>query len=350
MDRRHNLRVRLKDIADEVGVRPSTVSLVLNDQPKAQTFSLATREKIKEVAARLGYIPNAAARALVTSRTYNLGFIIPEYASQRWSNQFYSDMLNGIDEICYKQGYSLFVHCCDLDDVVKFVFPRGVSERNVDGLIISNAISPEILKKFEELNMPCVRVGTPADIPGSPIPEFAPDLVRGYMQALEYLSRLGHRRIAYFNSGSLHSRYLADKLKQRLSQSSLAEKIMLNCMFTANVKCDEFSALDFMTDYFSCMESERPTAVITNPQACLGIFSETQKYNMACPRNLSIVSNYNYSLFDYIAPGITSMKYDNAAIAGRATEKLINMIGKKTDEKDDNFPITLSVRQSCSAT
>ncbi len=325
--------------------------MVLNDHPKAQTFSPATRQKIKATAARLGYIPNAAARALITKRTYNIGFIIPEYASQRWSNQFYSDMLNGIDDVCYKHNYNLIVHCCNLSNAMDFVFPRGISERNIDGLIISNAVSPDILKRFEELKVPCVRIGSPSNITGSIIPELSPDLIRGHILALEYLSRLGHRRIMLFNSGNQHSRFFADKLRSGISGTVLHEKLDLMAFFTSNGKCDESSSLEFITDYFSRDEAERPTAVITNPQTCLGIFNEIKKYNLSCPKHLSLVSNYNFGLFDYIIPGLTSLQYDNAAIAGYSAEKLLDMIDGKDNGKNTaltDFPVTLNIRQSCS--
>jgi LacI family transcriptional regulator len=324
---------------------------VLNNQPKAQTFSPATRRKIKEVAERLGYIPNAAARALVTKRTYNIGFIIPEYASQRWSNQFYSDMLNGIDDVCYRRAYSLFVHCCNLSDALDFVFPRGVTERNVDGLIISNAVAPEILTRFEDLKIPCVRVGVPGGIADSPIPEFSPDLVNGYSLALDYLSRLGHRRIALFDSGSLHSRHLAEQLQFSVAAGGLENGVELSTLFTGTGTCDESSAREFVTAYFGQDEARRPTAVITNPQTCLGIVNEIGKYNLACPGDLSLISNYTYKLFDYVSPGITSLLYDNAAIAGHAAQRLLDTIDGQADKTARlakiDFPVTLKVRQSC---
>jgi DNA-binding LacI/PurR family transcriptional regulator len=345
------LRARLKDIADEVGVRPSTVSLTLNKHPKALTFSLETRQKIKEVAERMGYIPNAAARALVTNRTFNIGFIIPEYASQRWSNQFYSDMLNGIDETCYKNNYSLFVHCCNLNNALDFVFPRGISERNVEGLIISNAISPEVLKRFEELKIPCVRIGAPGNPSKSAIPEFSPDLPMGYMMALEHLSELGHNKVAVFDSGSKHSKYLSEELKKRLKKSKLSEKMELTYLFTGNGKCDEHSASEFINKYLKIDKSERPSAVITNPQTCLGIFNGLRKNNLNCPEDLSIISNYQYNLFELIAPGITSLEYDNSYLASQATKELLDMIDekqrKRTGKPKMDLPIKLAVRQSC---
>ena len=61
----------LKDLAKECGVSVATVSKALNDQPD---IAPATRERIRAAARRMGYLPNAAARALKTNRTYNLAF------------------------------------------------------------------------------------------------------------------------------------------------------------------------------------------------------------------------------------------------------------------------------------
>ena len=50
----------LKDLAKECGVSVATVSKALNDQPD---IAAATRERIRAAARRMGYLPNAAARA-----------------------------------------------------------------------------------------------------------------------------------------------------------------------------------------------------------------------------------------------------------------------------------------------
>ena len=57
-------KVTLKEIAQEVGLSPSAVSLVLNDRPCR--ISEENRRRIKEVAARKRYVPNQIARSLVT--------------------------------------------------------------------------------------------------------------------------------------------------------------------------------------------------------------------------------------------------------------------------------------------
>ncbi len=70
----------LKDLAKECGVSVATVSKALNDQPD---ISAATRERMHAAARRMGYLPNAAARAVKTNRTYNRGVLFVDERAER---------------------------------------------------------------------------------------------------------------------------------------------------------------------------------------------------------------------------------------------------------------------------
>ena len=71
-------KVTLKQIAQEVGLSPSSVSLVLNNRPCR--ISEENRKLIKEVAARNHYVPNQIARSLVMRESRTLGLIVPNIA------------------------------------------------------------------------------------------------------------------------------------------------------------------------------------------------------------------------------------------------------------------------------
>ncbi len=73
-------KVTLKEIAQEVGLSPSAVSLVLNDRPCR--ISDENRRRIKEVAARKRYVPNQIARSLVMQQSRTLGLIVPNIMSR----------------------------------------------------------------------------------------------------------------------------------------------------------------------------------------------------------------------------------------------------------------------------
>ena len=73
-------KVTLKEIAREVGLSPSSVSLVLNNRPCR--ISEENRRRIKEVAAREHYVPNQIARSLVMRESRTLGIIVPNIESR----------------------------------------------------------------------------------------------------------------------------------------------------------------------------------------------------------------------------------------------------------------------------
>ena len=83
-------RVTIYEVAKASGVSLATVSRVINKQ---ENVTEATRKKVEETVARLGYKPSAVAQALATNRSTNIGVVIPA------ANYVYiSNMLNGITE------------------------------------------------------------------------------------------------------------------------------------------------------------------------------------------------------------------------------------------------------------
>ena len=95
-------KVTLKQIANEVGLSPSSVSLVLNDRPCR--ISEENRRRIKEVAAREHYVPNQIARSLVMRESKTLGLIVPNIESR-----FFSSLAKNLEQRCRAEGYALFI-------------------------------------------------------------------------------------------------------------------------------------------------------------------------------------------------------------------------------------------------
>lgn len=343
------MRARLKDVAELAGVQPSTASLVLNEHPKAKTFTPAVRKRIENAAQELGYRPNAVARALVTKRTSCIGFIVPEYVAQRWSNPYYAEFLNGIDAACSRHNYSVIAHCCNVENAVDFAFPRGVTGRSVDGLIVTNWLSPDVEDRFAELDIPCVRVGFTVKGDGGRFPAYGPDVLSGRLLVLEYLAKLGHTDVAFLNSGTPSTHDVAERLEARFRQTPLAASMRLHAIYTPDGRCDASAAPLFFSHYFSLPEPRRPSVLVTNHQTCLGILREMRKYCLDCPGDLSLVSNFDFEAFDAISPGITALKYDNAAVGAYAAERLLGMIDGNPAEPlpAPDFRMTLEIRQSC---
>ena len=95
----------LKDLAKECGVSVATVSKALNDQPD---IAQATRERIHAAARRMGYLPNAAARALKTNRTYNLGVLFVDEKQSGLTHEYFSAVLDSFKVVSAVIAFAVY--------------------------------------------------------------------------------------------------------------------------------------------------------------------------------------------------------------------------------------------------
>ena len=134
----------LKDLAKECGVSVATVSKALNDQPD---IAPATRERIRAAARRMGYLPNAAARALKTNRTYNLGVLFVDEKQSGLTHEYFSAVLDSFKVEAEKRGY-------DITFINHNISGRSMSYlehchyRGVDGVVIAcvNFYDPQVVE------------------------------------------------------------------------------------------------------------------------------------------------------------------------------------------------------------
>ncbi|MGH7621164.1 MAG: LacI family DNA-binding transcriptional regulator, partial [Gemmatimonadaceae bacterium] len=124
--------VTIKDVAREAGVSVATVSRVWND---AAFVSPETRQRVAEIATRLGYSPHGAARSLITRTTHAIGVLLPDLYGE-----FFSEIIRGIDHTAQRDGYHILVSSShDSKDEIDAAL-RSMRGR-VDGMII---MSPDL--------------------------------------------------------------------------------------------------------------------------------------------------------------------------------------------------------------
>lgn len=123
--------VTMKDIAEELGVSIGTVSKVLRDHPD---ISPETRQRVRNRMKELNYRPNLTARALVTGRTYSIGFIVPDLV-----HPFFGEVARGLSRVLRKKGYNLIISSSEEDQELE---RRGIDHllaRRVDALILASS-------------------------------------------------------------------------------------------------------------------------------------------------------------------------------------------------------------------
>lgn len=175
------------DVARLAGVSQKTVSRVFNGEP---TVSEETRERVLAAAARLGYRPNGAARALLTGRTYRIGVV-----SLGTAHFGPSSLLIALERATRSTGYSLSIaHTFEDDpDGLRSAADRLLAQ-GVDAIILSEPIDDggEPLEADVPVltlgTAPAVRAPTVLSVPAAEGGDAA-------AAATSYLLGLGHQTV-----------------------------------------------------------------------------------------------------------------------------------------------------------
>jgi DNA-binding LacI/PurR family transcriptional regulator len=171
-------------VAQEAGVGVGTVSRVING---SASVSEATRRRVLDVVAELGYEPNATARALSTGRTRSVGVIAPFF-----TRPSVIERLRGVAPMLAAGGYQLVLFDVERPEQRAGVF-RSLIGR-VDGLLSISLAPPKAdLRRLAAAGIPVVLV----DQALGSVPSVTVDDVEGGRMATQHLLDLGHRRIAF---------------------------------------------------------------------------------------------------------------------------------------------------------
>jgi LacI family transcriptional regulator len=125
------LAVRMKDIAEDLGVSLMTVSKALRNH---SDVAQETRRRIRERARELQYEPNLIARSLANRRTFLIGLIVPDIM-----HSFFAEVAKGVDSKLEPLGYQILMSNSGENAETELRQAKLLMARNVDGLIVASA-------------------------------------------------------------------------------------------------------------------------------------------------------------------------------------------------------------------
>ena len=128
----------LKQIAAELSLSVTTVSRALKDGPEVHPSTVA---RVKEVAKRVGYVPNHHGRALKTGQTLTLTAVLPMETRDYLSDLAKLPLIEGMTLAARQAGYSLSIYSTTPDDDPVESVQRLLQARSADGLIITRMVS-----------------------------------------------------------------------------------------------------------------------------------------------------------------------------------------------------------------
>src|SRR3954463_14111640 len=182
----------LEQVAALAGVSRATVSRVVNGWPKVLRDTMAA---VNRAIAELGYVPNRAARALVTRRTDSVALVVAEPDSRVFSDPFFAGILRGVSMTLAPTSSQLvlLIEPAEGDDQRLLRYLRG---GHVDGaIIVSHHGRDNVLQELAQLPLPIVFSARPLGV-DVPVASVDVDNVAGARTGVEHLLAIGRRKVA----------------------------------------------------------------------------------------------------------------------------------------------------------
>lgn len=330
-------RITIKDVALAAGVSISTASKALNDRGR---MTLETRERIQGIAQKLGFRPNAMARALVHQRSFTLGLLTNDTYGR-----FTLPIAAGLSAAMADRGVSVFL--CAIDDEPERVRlnVEAMEDKRVDGLVVSGKRIDRVLPvDFPAVHMPIVYVNSAC--PSGAI-GFVPDDEGGAHGAVAHLVSLGRKRIAHVTGPRGFS---AVGLREKGWQRALSEAA-LPCFGEAlSGEWSESFGYESGQRLIANPAADRPDAVFCgNDQIARGLIDALTLSGVRVPEDIAVVGFDNWEIFATATrPPLTTVDMALKELGRQAGLTLLDMIdGKPVEAGLRRLPCRLKVRRSC---
>lgn len=299
--------VTLVDVAREAGVDQSTVSRVLRSDPQANVAD-ATRVRIREAAARLGYVPNATARGLAMRRTSTIGLLVPNTMSL-----VFAEIIHGAADAALELGYVLVLADASELGRASDAVRRLVLEGRVDGLLIASGtitdkITDDLIEGFHNCVVLNRRIGSRA-------PSVIEDDELGMFLCTQELIEHGHVEIACLagpeDIDTSRRRVAGYRRAMREAGLSVRRGAVVHEAF------DEAGGYQGLARMLQL--KTRPTAVASaSLAAAVGAMAAARDHQIAIPDDLSITAFHDAPIAGYLSPPLTTVSMPLAAVGREA--------------------------------
>jgi LacI family transcriptional regulator len=328
----------LLDIAKRLNISVATVSRALNDRPGVGSD---LRQRVIATAAELGFVPNMAARSLVTSRTQTVGFVIHPFGQPFSSDPFYFPILMAVEVELVTHDYHIMLTSLNSDSPTNL---RMVEQSRVDGLILVGPnLSPQFVTTTLHRGFPVVLIDNkPGHLKANTI---LSDNAGGAYEATMHLAGHGHTRIAHIggpldwvSNRQRYSGYCA-----ALRDAGLKDRVLVVHKEGTTIATGEQAAAELLDG------PEPPTAIFAaNDSMALGAARAAAARGLIIPGDLALIGFDNISAAEHFSPPLTTVRIFKEQIGKLAARRILELI----DDPDippveTSVSTELVVRQSC---
>lgn len=332
-------KLSIVDIAKQLNVSPTTISFILNGKAKEKRISDELVEHVLKQIEIIGYKPNSLAQSLRTGKTNIIGLMV-----ENISNPFFANIARLIEEKAYKNGYKIIYCSTDNDTEKTKDLLNMLSERHVDGYIISppEGIEEDVNRLIEN-NSPVILFdrylpNTLADYVGINNEESA-------YNATAQLIQNGYKEIGFVTLDSLQTQ-MQDRLKgyeRAINEAGLTPYIK-EISYHQNLDTINRHIVNFF-------ERNKQLDAILFGTNYLGVsgLKAIKEMGLKVTENLAIIAYDDHSLFELHSPSITAIAQPIEEISEHLITSLLNKLNSNSKIKKPKTEIldtTLILRES----
>lgn len=315
------MNVRLKDIANELGVSVVTVSRALRDRPD---ISSETKARILDRVKELNYRPNLAARSLVTGRSSLIGLVVPDLI-----HPFFGEIAKGLSAALREMGYYVIVASSESDPRLEYDEIEHLLARRLDCLVLASCQeSSESLRRIGDTGAPLVLIDR--RFPGFDSNFVGVNDYKVGELATEHLIAQGCRRIA-------HIRGPATSVGDNRAEG-YCDTLQRHCMAMPDnymISADDAAESDSEMHGRRAMESilalrPWPDGLFCfNDAVATGAMFKAFEDGISIPKKLAIVGCGNYHYSSKLQVPLTSVDQRAAEIGERTARMIARLLEKE---------------------
>lgn len=323
-------RITIYDIAGQLGMSASYVSRALNNHP---SVSARIREQVKKKATELNYKHNSHAANLRQGVSKTIGVIVP-----RINHSFFSDVIAGIEEVCFENNYSLIICQSHESFRQECKVIETLIHQNVDCIIISISAetkSPEYLEEIISNNIELIQF------------DRCLDSVEGYKvinnnkevsyRAVNSLIDQGYKKIAFIG-GPDHLNVFKDR-KAGFIEAVKEAELDIPPNFIVDNALSREDVISVARELLNL--KERPDAFFTvSDHQSLAVMQVAESLKIRIPGELGIFGFANEAFTEIVKPTLSSIDQRSKELGkGAANVYFKNILHRKEDKQSDKIKL-----------
>jgi LacI family transcriptional regulator len=319
----------LKDLAKKLGLSTSTVSRALQNNP---AINDDTRLRVNKLAKKIGYYPDALAKSLKNKKSYTIGVIVPEI-----SHFFFSSVIDGIEDVTYKDGYAIMVTKSNEDFEREILNSESLISNRVAGVIASISQNTKAGKHFNNIinrGIPLVLFDRVLD--DLDVHKIVGDDFNKVYEMVNHLIDSGYQNIAYL-AGPSHLNITINRVdgyKKALIDNDieLMDGLIMNVNLNEN---DGFEGAKTLIREFPKIDA----ICCVNDPVAIGVYKYLNKVGIKIPDKVGVTGFSNNPSSETINPPMTTVDQQGYKMGRKAAKILLQKINNESIDSLDKTHI-----------